>query len=123
MVLADTSVWVSHLRWGNALLETLLLEEMVVCHLFIIGELACGNLKNRKEVISLLQALPTVNLPDHHEALEFIESKRLMGLGIGYVDVHLLAAAVLNKVSLWTIDKQLRGVATRLNVQYDGKTI
>lgn len=87
MVLVDTSVWVSHFRWGNTLLQTLLLEDIVVCHPLIIGEVACGRLKNRKEIISLLQALPMVKMPEHAEALEFLEQKRLMGLGMGWIDV------------------------------------
>lgn len=123
MVLVDTSVWVSHFRGGNTLLQTLLLEEVVVCHPFIIGEVACGHLKDRKEIISLFQALPSVTMPEHTEVLEFLERNRLMGLGMGWIDVHLLASALLNRVSLWTMDKKLREVATRLNVRYEGKTI
>ena len=123
MVLVDTSVWVSHFRGGNTLLQTLLLEEVVVCHPFIIGEVACSHLKDRKEIISLFQALPSVTMPEHTEVLEFLERNRLMGLGMGWIDVHLLASALLNRVSLWTMDKKLREVATRLNVRYEGKTI
>ncbi len=123
MVLVDTSVWVSHFRGGNTLLQTLLLEEVVVCHPFIIGEVACGHLKDRKKIISLFQALPSVTMPEHTEVLEFLERNRLMGLGMGWIDVHLLASALLNRVSLWTMDKKLREVATRLNVRYEGKTI
>ena len=107
MVLVDTSVWVSHFRGGNTLLQTLLLEEVVVCHPFIIGEVACGHLKDRKKIISLFQALPSVTMPEHTEVLEFLERNRLMGLEMGWIDVHLLASALLNKVYLWTIDKKL----------------
>jgi predicted nucleic acid-binding protein len=118
MVLVDTSVWVSHFRWGNTLLQTLLLEDVVVCHPLIIGEVACGHLRHRKEIISLLQALSTIKIPEHAEVFEFLEQKRLMGLGMGWIDVHLLASAFLNRVSIWTLDKKLRAVATKLNVHY-----
>jgi hypothetical protein len=118
MVLVDTSIWVSHFREGNPHLEELLLDEYIVCHSFIIGELACGRLKNRKEIISLLQALPQAQTAENDETLQFIERKQLMGIGIGLVDVHLLASALLTKVLLWTADKQLRAVATKLNVLY-----
>ncbi len=118
MVLVDTSIWVSHFREGNTHLEELLLDEYVVCHPFIIGELACGRLKNRKEIISLLQVLPQAQTAENDEILQFIENKQLMGIGIGIVDVHLLASALLTKVLLWTADKQLRAVATKLIVLY-----
>lgn len=118
MILVDTSIWVSHFRESNPHLEELLLDEYVVCHPFIIGELACGCLKNRKEIISLLQALPQAQTAENDEILQFIENKQLMGIGIGIVDVHLLASALLTKVLLWSADKQLRAVATKLIVLY-----
>ncbi len=73
MILVDTSVWVSHLRDGNSRLEQLLNDGEIVCHPFIIGELACGNIKNRKEILSLLGALPMVEQVDDEEILLFIE--------------------------------------------------
>jgi predicted nucleic acid-binding protein len=116
MVLVDTSVWVEHLRSGNIGLESLLNDGDVVCHPFIIGELACGNLKNRAEIISLLQELPLALQADDEEALHFIEDRKLMGKGIGYVDVHLLMSAILTKSSLWTLDKRLHDVAGKLGL-------
>lgn len=118
MVLVDTSVWVSHLRSGVAHLRTLLEEGKVVSHPYVIGELACGNLTNRLEVLSLLKALPEAAEATHDEVLRFIEDQRLMGLGLGYVDVHLLAAARLNGVPLWTEDRRLQAAAVRLQVDY-----
>jgi predicted nucleic acid-binding protein len=121
MILADTSLWIDHLRNGNAHLKQLLIEGHVACHPFIIGELACGNLKRRGEIILLLHALPTVNTISNDEALYFIEEKRLIGLGIGIVDVHLLASAIITNTPLWTTDRRLREVARRLDVLYKMK--
>lgn len=118
MVLVDTSVWVSHLTRGSARLKTLLEEAQVVCHPFIIGELACGNTKNRTEILSLLHALPLASVAEHGEILRFIASHRLMGSGLGLIDVHLLASALLTRVPLWTADKRLRAVSARLGVSY-----
>ena len=107
MILVDTSVWVSHLRHGHPRLVALLDEGGVLVHPFVIGELACENLKNRAEIMSLLRALPSTAIAEHDEVMLFIESNRLMGKGLGYVDVHLLAASVLSGVRLWTHDKSL----------------
>lgn len=118
MVLVDTSVWVSHLRIGDAHLNALLQEEEVICHPFIVGELACGNIKNRTEVLTLLQTLPMVMMAKNEEVLGFIESHELMGVGLGLIDVHLLASALLSKTPLWTTDRPLRGASVRLNIAY-----
>ena len=118
MVLVDTSVWVVHLRRGGIGLEPLLNEGHVVCHPFIVGELACGNLKNRAELLSLLQALPVATPADHKEVMQFIESHSLMGKGLGYIDMHLLASAILSRVPLWTLDKRLKQVSLELGVAY-----
>lgn len=88
MVLVDTSVWAVHLRNGNIELETLLNEGHVVCRPFVVGELACGNLKNRAEILSLLQALPVATHVEHEEMMKFIEDHALMGKGLGYIDIH-----------------------------------
>ncbi len=119
MVLVDTSVWVSHLRAGNPWFERLLNDGDVVCHPFIIGELACGGLKNRNEILSLLKALPQAQTAESDEILLFIESKRLFGTGLGFVDVHLLASALLTKMLLWTADKPLQTAADKLNILHD----
>jgi predicted nucleic acid-binding protein len=95
MVLVDTSIWIIHLRQGNRKLEKLLMDAEVMCHPFVIGELACGNLKNRNEIISLLQSLPMTPTIEFDEFLFFIDKNHLMGKGVGFVDVHLLASAQL----------------------------
>lgn len=118
MVLVDTSVWVAHLREGNVGLESLLNEGNVACHPFIIGELACGRLKNRTEIISLLQSLPMALPAEHDEVLQFIDNQQLMGSGLGYIDMHLLASANLTKISLWTLDKRLHEVSLKLGLTH-----
>ena len=118
MVIVDTSIWVRHLRQGDQHLEKLLLDAEVACHPLILGELACGNIKNRREILSLLQSLPMAPTIDLDEFLHFIDQNQLMGKGIGYVDVHLLASARLAGAPLWTSDKRLRSVAIDLTVVY-----
>jgi predicted nucleic acid-binding protein len=118
MVLVDTSVWVSHLRHGNVGLKKLLNAGEVVCHPFIVGELACGNLKNRHEILAHLQSLPMSVSAEHEEVLKFIENNRLMGMGLGYVDVHLIASALLTDVPLWTFDKTLDKIAKKIGINY-----
>jgi len=118
MVLVDTSVWVSHLRKGDSHLQALLLDGSIICHPFIIGELACGKIKNRTEVLSLLQALPMAEVIEQDELLIFIERYYLMRAGLGFVDVHLLVSAVLMDVSLWTLDKKLKQASSRLNIDF-----
>jgi len=118
MVLVDTSVWVSHLRDGNAELANLLNDGRVLCHPLIVGELACGNLKNRTVILSLLQLLPMSIEAEHEEVLSFIENNNLMGKEMGYVDVHLIASAVLDGVPIWTLDKKLAQTADSLHINY-----
>lgn len=118
MVLADTSVWVAHLRAGNIGLEALLNDDHIVCHPFIVGELACGNLKNRAEILSLLQALPTTAHVEHEEVMLFIENYHLMGKGLGYIDMHLLASSMLSQVRLWTLDRKLKDISSILGIRY-----
>ena len=118
MVLVDTSVWVNHLRRGDIQLEELLFDGEVACHPFVIGELACGNIKNRTEILSLLQALPKTQTIDLSEYLYFIEQNHLIGTGIGFVDVHLLASAQLSGIALLTNDKRLKETALKLKVFY-----
>ena len=118
MVLVDTSVWVSHLREGSKELERLLNDGDVMLHPFIIGELACGNIKNRHKVLSLLQLLPMVIQVEHEEVLQFIEKNNLMGKGLGFIDAHLSASAILTKVPMWTLDKKLDEINKKLNINY-----
>ena len=118
MVLVDTSVWVTHLRSGTVGLEALLNDGHVVCHPFIIGELACGNIRNRAEILSLLKELPMALHAEHEEVMRFIDNYRLMGKGLGYIDIHLLASAILTKISLWTLDNRLQEVSLKLGLKY-----
>lgn len=117
MILVDTSVWIDHLRQGDSALVKVLEAGEVLVHPFVVGELACGNLVNRGEVLRLLQALPEAQVAGHTEILGFIEYRRLMGRGIGYVDVHLLASVALTSATeLWTRDRRLATVAADLNL-------
>lgn len=121
LILADTSVWVKHFREGQTHLISLLEQGSISCHPFIIGELACGSLKNRTEIINLLEALPKVKVLEHIEVMEFIESQKLMSLGIGYIDTHLLGSSLLSDYSLWTFEKSLEKTAKLLNIGYNVK--
>ena len=116
MILVDTSVWVDHLRRGHEALASLLHDAQVLCHPFIIGELACGNLTRRREILSLLAALPQATVANHHEVLTFVQRRRLMGCGIGWIDAHLLASAMLADTPLWTLDKPLAAAARTLKM-------
>lgn len=118
MVLVDTSVWVDHFHRGNGQLESLLEQEEVVCHPFVIGELALGNLSNRTEILRLLQSLPQVVVARQEEIIHFIDSQRLMGVGLGFVDVHLLASARISSVVLWTRDRVLKRAAEKLAANF-----
>src|SRR2546427_4508775 len=116
MILVDTCVWVDHFRTGNRKLAALLDEEQVLTHPFVVGEMACGSLRNRAEVMALLEALPEAEMAEHREVLEFVERERLYGRGIGGGDVHLLAAARLGGAALWTLDRPLLKVASALAI-------
>ena len=118
MVLVDTSIWVAHLRSGSRQLEKLLMDAEIMSHPYIIGELACGNLKNRNEIISLLQSLPMAPMIEFNEFLFFINRNNLIGEGIGFVDVQLLASAQLAGVSLWTADKKLKSSSDQLELSF-----
>ena len=116
MILVDTSVWVQHLKSGSARLTALLYDELVFCHPFVIGELACVNLQNRSEILSLLSALPEPRLAEHHEVLHLLDSSRLYGRGLGWVDVHLLASSLLSDCVLWTMDRPLQRAGATLKI-------
>ncbi len=111
MILADTSAWVEHLRTGLPRLAALLLEGEVLIHPWVIGEIACGHLRNHRKVIQLLQNLPAATEASSAELLLLIERHQLMGRSIGWVDVHLLASAKLSGCSLWTLDRRLAVIA------------
>jgi predicted nucleic acid-binding protein len=119
VILVDTSVWVEHLRVGNATLVGELGAGRVLAHPFVIGELACGTLQNRREVLDLLGRLPSAPMATHDEALAFLERRTLMGRGIGFVDVHLLASAALAAPArLWSRDRRLAAVAIDLDLAW-----
>lgn len=118
MILVDTSIWVDHLRRGNNHLSSLLEDGTVLGHPFIIGELACGSMTNRREILELLQTLPLAVSAEHVEVLRFIEQKDLFGKGVGWIDAHLLASAMLSGSYLWTSDRRLLHVAESLGVAY-----
>jgi hypothetical protein len=113
-MLADTSVWVDHFRRGNPMLVASLERGEVVAHPYIIGELACGQMKTRRQVIEMLSALPSAPVVSHEEAMHFLESHHLAGSGLGWIDVHLLAAATAADVRLWTLDARLADANRRV---------
>ncbi|MGE3296798.1 MAG: type II toxin-antitoxin system VapC family toxin [Porticoccaceae bacterium] len=119
MVLVDTSVWIDHLRKGDAALAAALEGGRVLMHPFVLGELACGNLNDRAGLLALLRDLPKAPVATDAEALGFIDRHALMGRGVGYLDVHLLASAALaNPARLWTRDRRLAKVADHLNLAF-----
>jgi predicted nucleic acid-binding protein len=119
VILVDTSVWIDHLHKAVPLLMNALEKEDVATHPFVIGEIACGEIARRQEVLALLSTLPSSTQATDEEALRFIERHRLMGKGIGYIDAHLLASVMLtNGATLWTRDKRLAGIAARLRIEF-----
>lgn len=122
MILVDTSVWVDHLRRGDAKLALALESGLVLCHPFVVGELACGHLHHRATVLDALGKLPQIPLATHDEAMLFTDRHGLTGRGIGWVDVHLLAGTALaGDAYLWTRDKRLAAVAGDLGLGYQAK--
>ena len=118
MVLVDTSVWIDHFRNGNDQLTGLLNNGEVFCHQFIIGEIACGNLKNRSEILNSLKMLPHSLNVHHEEIMLFIENNKIMGQGLGYIDIALLVSSILTSIPIWTLDKRLYKIVKKLNINY-----
>ena len=116
MVLVDTSVWIEHLRRGEPSLADRLSEGLVLIHPFVSGELACANLKDRAVILSHLHALPPAKLASNAEVLRMIEDRRLWGRGLGWIDVHLLASALLSDCRFWTLDTRLAKAAAELGL-------
>lgn len=116
MILVDTSIWIDHFRRKDHPLADLLSRGNVLMHPFIRGELALGNLKSRAEILQLLADLPQATMAEESELLQIIESRQLMGLGIGLVDAHLIASALLEACSIYTRDKRLLAVANKLKI-------
>ncbi len=118
MTLVDTSVWIDHFRRNNQTLKALLIDGKVAVHPFIVGELACGNLRNRSEILHLLNELPQATVAEHHEVLSFIEANRLYGTGMGWIDAHLIASALLTDLLIFTYDKAVGEAASKLGIEY-----
>lgn len=117
MILVDTSVWIDHLRRGDAELSRSLDAVLVLCHPFVLGELACGRLRDRETTLAALGDLPSAPLASHQEAMVFLNRYSLAGRGIGWVDVHLLASTALaGDAKLWTRDRRLAAVAADLDM-------
>jgi len=121
VILVDTSVWIDHLRRGDNHLADLLLADVVACHPFVVGELACGGIQNREEFLSLLSALPMLPKVSDSELLGFIDGQSLMGRGLGLIDIHLLASCMLSRTSIWTRDARLAEAAHRLGLIHDAQ--
>jgi predicted nucleic acid-binding protein len=118
MILVDTCIWVDHLRRGNAQLTSSLEEGAVVCHPFIIGELACGDLPGRKKTLGYIMELPQTDVASHFEVLSLIDAYHLMSCGLGFIDAHLLASARLSGDTIWTNDVALKNAAAKLGVLF-----
>ena len=116
MILVDSSVWIDHLRADRPDLRRLLEEGLVSTHPFVIGELAGGAIRNRAEIIQHLRQLPSVEPADHDGAMHLLNARGLSGRGITWIDVHLLAAALVSHVELWTLDQRLARAARELHV-------
>ncbi len=116
MILVDTSVWVAHLRTAEPRLAGLLEDGQVLVHPFVLGELACGTLRRRQQVLAYVGRLDSAPLASNEEAHRLIELRRLMGRGLGWVDVHLLASCIMAGAGLWSLDRRLARVADTLGV-------
>lgn len=118
MILVDTSVWVDHLRKENDDLRRILADRYVLTHPLVIGELACGNLTNRDELLLLLNSLPSAPFAEHGEVLLLASERRLFGKGLGWIDMHLIASALIADCILWTFDKALYRAAIKVRVAF-----
>lgn len=118
MVVVDTSVWIDHLRKASATLAILLEGGEVSVHPFVVGELACGNMKNREEILALLHSLPEAPRAEDNEILFFIDRHSLAGRGLGLIDMHLLASSQLAEQPLWTKDRRLQAAAESLGLDF-----
>ena len=119
MILVDSSVWIDHFESGNAILSAMLEEHRVLMHPFVAGELAGGVLPGRRaEVLAGLRELPQAPVAEHAEVMHLIEGRKLSGSGVGWVDAHLLASALIGSVPLWSQDRALLRAAQRLQVAF-----
>jgi predicted nucleic acid-binding protein len=117
MILVDTSVWVNHLRQPDANLQQALIDQQVLMHPFVLGEIACGNLQHRTSILSDLSKLPSAVSAENYEVLTLIEQHRLFGKGIGWIDAHLLTSALLAHCRLWADDIRLHEAAVRFKIE------
>lgn len=123
MILVDTSIWIEHFRKDVPEFAVALENGTVMTHPFVVGELACGRLSKRKQLLGLLRELPEAPVATELEVLDFIERRSLMGRGIGYIDVHLLASVMLDgTATIWTLDKRLHGIAQDLKLAHEELT-
>jgi predicted nucleic acid-binding protein len=120
MTLVDTSVWVDHFRRGSPDLVEMLEQGKVLVHDYVIGELACGHLRNRQTTLDSLAGLPHARMATHREVLSFVQNHRLFGKGIGWIDAHLLASAESSGAQVWTLDRRLMRVAYPLGLSHQG---
>lgn len=118
MILVDTSVWIDHFHHSDEDLKELLLSNQVCIHPFVLGELSCGNIRNREEVLSLLRTIRSIDLVLDEEVFILIEERKLFGKGLGFIDMHLLASVLIHHVPIWTRDKSLKLVAGQLGISY-----
>jgi predicted nucleic acid-binding protein len=119
VILVDSSVWIDHFRRADATLAALLASRVVMCHPFVIGELALGQLAQRDAVLDALGMLPMAPVVPHDDVLAFVERHKLTGCGIGWIDVHLLASALVGgRISLWTRDRRLCAAAAERGVAF-----
>jgi predicted nucleic acid-binding protein len=118
MILVDSSVWIDHFRKTEPRLESLLIRELVSLHPFVLGELACGNLSRRTETVVRLAKLPVAAVASEHQVHHLLESRRLWGAGLGWVDMHLLASALIEGLRLWTADRAVSAAARQLGIAF-----
>ncbi len=120
MVLVDTSVWVSHFRKANGVLQSLLIQDQVLCHPLVVLELACGSPPSpRVRTLLEIQNLQQATVATTSEALEFVEKNKLYESGCGAIDISLLASTLLSKNALiWSLDKKLQALANQLGIAF-----
>ena len=116
-ILADTSIWIDHFRKNRALLPEWLAKGRILMHPCVYGELSCGSMSQRSQILSDLSKLPHAKVALDYEVLQLLETRKLWSRGLGWIEVHLLASAQLSKASLWTLDKRLIKAATELGIQ------
>ena len=119
MIVADTSIWIDHLRSANPALTGLIAQERLFAHPFVIAELALGHVPRRGSFFDFLAGLPLIDKVSDDRQLSFVEAHTLFGTGLGFVDSHLLASVAMHpEARLWSRDKRLQAHAERLELAY-----